>query len=91
MPSFRLLKRVEVSFDIACFRVSNYVHLCLVLVELTILSSFQWINPYTVVAMDTHERIHLISAKTDEEVEVTVMFYVEDKGYTIFSPSLSIH
>ena len=41
--------------------------------------------------MDTHERIHLISAKTDEEVEVTVMFYVEDKGYTIFSPSLSIH
>lgn len=30
----------------------------------------QWINPYTVVAMDTGERIHLISAKTDAEVEV---------------------
>ena len=30
----------------------------------------KWVNPYTVVAMDTGERIHLISAKTDAEVEV---------------------
>ena len=35
-----------------------------------IIDLFQWINPYTVVAMDTSERIHLISAKTDAEVEV---------------------
>ena len=33
-------------------------------------SQCQWVNPYTVVAMDTGERIHLISAKTDAEVEV---------------------
>ena len=35
---------------------------------------YQWVNPYTVVAMDTSERIHLISAKTDAEVEVELIF-----------------
>ncbi len=33
----------------------------------------QWINAYTVVAMDTTERIHLLSVKTDSEIEVSSM------------------
>lgn len=31
----------------------------------------QWINAYTVVAMDTTERVHLLSVKTDTEIEVS--------------------
>ncbi len=34
----------------------------------------QWINAYTVVAMDTTERIHLLSVKTDSEIEVSSIY-----------------
>lgn len=39
-----------------------------------ILSFQQWINAYTVAAMDTTERIHLVSIKGDMEVEVSFVF-----------------
>ena len=67
-PNFRLLRKLEVNFDIASFRVSCSVSP----VEWLQMPFYplQWINAYTVVAMDTTERIHLLSVKTDSEIEV---------------------
>lgn len=55
-PKFKLLRKFEVSYEVA---------------------SFRWINPHTVVAMDTTERIHLISVKDDQEIEVLDLKKVE--------------
>lgn len=43
-----------------------------VLGQLRIMLSFffQWINAQTVVAMDTKERVHLLSVRDDLEIEV---------------------
>ncbi len=37
----------------------------------TLFFNFQWINAHTVVALDTTERIHLISVQNDKEIEVS--------------------
>ena len=49
-------------------------------------SPCQWVNAYTVVAMDTGERIHLISAKTDAEVEVCSVLKDKDAASDIDPP-----
>lgn len=36
----------------------------------------QWINAYTVVALDTTERVHLVSVKDDTEIEVYTSFII---------------
>ena len=42
---------------------------------------YQWINAHTVVAMDTTERIHLISVKDDSEIEVQYVHSVIEVQY----------